>query len=444
MPHAGHHHRRRPASRAAGQCQLRRRAHDRHRDGRQRRGPGRGVERPVVGARATSSPARPGWQDYSVHRARALTKVDGDGDPALHLGLLGTNGLTAYFGILDVGQPEAGETVVVSAAAGSVGHIVGQIAKIQGCRTVGIAGSDDKCAILTGELGFDTAVNYKAADFRDAFKAATADGIDIYFDNTGGDILGAALRRMKTHGRIVCCGVVSQYDTSDPAPGPRGIPGLLVNNRVRMEGFLVFDFADRYDEARRAMRGWLDTRPAGGPAGRVRGPGVGAAGVRRPPRRGQHRHPDRARRLTGWGPRRTSGGPTMRTPFLHPASSFEELWSEVDFRTSTIPERFNLGRGLRRRPGPGRWALTVVSEGRVVRLLHLRRRQGAVNRLANVLPGSGCGEGDVVGHRQAGVAGDGRGLHGHLPDGGRRPADVVAVRPRRPRGTGSPTARPRP
>jgi NADPH-dependent curcumin reductase CurA len=101
-------------------------------------------------------------------------------------------------------------------------------------------------------------VNYKADDFRDAFKAATADGIDIYFDNTGGDILGAALRRMKVHSRIVCCGVVSQYDTSNPAPGPRGIPGLLINNRVRMEGFLIFDYADRYDEARRAMRSWLD------------------------------------------------------------------------------------------------------------------------------------------------------------------------------------------
>jgi NADPH-dependent curcumin reductase CurA len=199
-----------------------------------------------------------GWQDYSVHKAKALTRVDGGGDPALHLGLLGTNGLTAYFGLLDVGQPQRGETVVVSAAAGSVGHIVGQIARIMGCRTVGIAGSDDKCAALTGELGFDTAVNYKAADFRDAFKAATADGIDIYFDNTGGDILGAALRRMKVHSRIVCCGVVSQYDTTDPAPGPRGIPGLLINNRVRMEGFLVFDYADRYDEARAAMRAWLD------------------------------------------------------------------------------------------------------------------------------------------------------------------------------------------
>jgi NADPH-dependent curcumin reductase CurA len=199
-----------------------------------------------------------GWQDYSVLRARDLTRVDGGGDPALHLGLFGVNGLTAYFGLLEVGRPQAGETVVVSAAAGSVGHVVGQIARIRGCRVVGIAGSDDKCAVLTGELGFDAAVNYKAADFRDAFKAATADGIDIYFDNTGGDILGAALRRMKVHSRIVCCGVVSQYDTSDPAPGPRGIPGLLINNRVRMEGFLIFDYADRYDEARREMQSWLD------------------------------------------------------------------------------------------------------------------------------------------------------------------------------------------
>jgi len=199
-----------------------------------------------------------GWQDYSVQRAKDLTRVDGDGDPALHLGLFGVNGLTAYFGLLEVGRPQAGETVVVSAAAGSVGHVVGQIARIRGCRVVGIAGSDDKCAVLTGELGFDAAVNYKAADFRDAFKAATADGIDIYFYNTGGDILGAALRRMKVHSRIVCCGVVSQYDTSDPAPGPRGIPGLLINSRVRMEGFLIFDYADRYDEARREMQSWLD------------------------------------------------------------------------------------------------------------------------------------------------------------------------------------------
>ena len=199
-----------------------------------------------------------GWQDYSVHRARALTRVEADGDPALHLGVLGTNGITAYFGILDLVRPQPGETVVVSAAAGSVGHIVGQIARIEGCRTVGVAGSDDKCAVLTDELGFDAAVNYKASNFRDAFKAACGSGIDIYFDNTGGEILGAALRRMNLRGRIVCCGVVSQYDTSNPEPGPRGIPGLLINSRIRMEGFLVFDYADRYDEARRTMKQWID------------------------------------------------------------------------------------------------------------------------------------------------------------------------------------------
>jgi NADPH-dependent curcumin reductase CurA len=201
-----------------------------------------------------------GWQEHSVHAGRALQRVDGDADPALHLGVLGTNGLTAYFGLLDVGRPVDGETVVVSAASGSVGHLVGQIARIVGCRTVGIAGSDEKCSMLTDRLRFDAAVNHRDPGFRDAFKAAVRSvggGIDVYFDNTGGDILGASLRSMRPHGRIVCCGVVSQYDTSDPAPGPRGIPGLLVNNRVRMEGFLVFDYADRYADARRQLLDWI-------------------------------------------------------------------------------------------------------------------------------------------------------------------------------------------
>ena len=199
-----------------------------------------------------------GWQDYAVLAARDARKADPDVDPALHLSVFGTNGLTAYFGLLEVGRPVAGETVVVSAAGGSVGHLVGQIARLQGCRVVGVTGSDAKGELLTGRLGFDAAVNHRAATFRDDFKAATEGGVDVYFDNTGGDVLGAALRRMKPHGRIVCCGVVSQYDTSEPAPGPRGIPGLLVNNRVRMEGFLVFDFAARYDDARARLRAWLD------------------------------------------------------------------------------------------------------------------------------------------------------------------------------------------
>lgn len=200
-----------------------------------------------------------GWQAFSVHGADEVIVLPGTSDPAHYLGVLGTNGLTAYFGLLEVGQPKPGETVVVSAAAGSVGHIVGQIARIKGCTTVGIAGTDAKCHALIDQLKFDRAVNYKSEDYRQEFKSVTGDGIDVYFDNTGGDILGGALRRMNTHGRIVCCGVVSQYDTSTPAPGPRGIPGLLVNNRVRMEGFLVFDFAKRYAEARSVMQGWINS-----------------------------------------------------------------------------------------------------------------------------------------------------------------------------------------
>jgi NADPH-dependent curcumin reductase CurA len=199
-----------------------------------------------------------GWQTLSAHKPAALRKVPQNADPALHLGVLGTNGLTAYFGLLDVGAPRAGNTVVVSAAAGSVGHIVGQIAKRAGCRVVGIAGSPEKCRILVDELGFDVAVNYKDGDFRSAFKDATPNRIDVYFDNTGGEILGSALFRMNTHGRIVCCGAVSQYDTANPAGSPRGLPGLLVNNRVRMEGFLVFDYADRYDAARAEMTRWIE------------------------------------------------------------------------------------------------------------------------------------------------------------------------------------------
>ncbi len=201
-----------------------------------------------------------GWQDYSVHEAAKVRVVDEGrgGDPAHHLGVYGTNGLTAYFGLFDVGGPEEDQTVVVSAAAGSVGHLVGQMAKTAGCRVVGVAGGEAKCRLLTEDLGFDAAVDYKSPDFRGDFKEATSDRIDIYFDNTGGEVLGSALRRMKVGGRIVCCGVVSQYDTSKPAPGPFGVPGLLINFRVRMEGFLVFDYAKRYPEAWTRMREWVE------------------------------------------------------------------------------------------------------------------------------------------------------------------------------------------
>ncbi len=198
-----------------------------------------------------------GWQDYSVHAAGAVERIDHDGDPADYLGVLGGTGLTAYFGLLTITDPKEGETVMVSAAAGAVGHIVGQLAKIRGCRVVGVAGSDAKNARLVDELGFDAVANYRDGGFRQALKDATPDGVDVYFDNTGGTVLGAALFRMNQGGRISCCGVVSQYDTSSPEPGPRGIPGLLVNKRLRMEGFLVFDYLDRYAEARANLKGWM-------------------------------------------------------------------------------------------------------------------------------------------------------------------------------------------
>ena len=124
---------------------------------------------------------------------------------------------------------------------------------------VGVAGSEEKCSLLVDELGFDSAVNYKSPDFRAAFKGATPERIDVYFDNTGGDILGSALFRMKVHGRIVCCGAVSQYNTTAPDPSPRGIPGLLVNHRVRMEGFLVFDYAKRHAEAKAELSEWFES-----------------------------------------------------------------------------------------------------------------------------------------------------------------------------------------
>lgn len=200
-----------------------------------------------------------GWQTYSVHEAKTVTAIPADHDPVHYLGPLGVNGLTAYFGLLHVGQPEAGETVMVSAAAGSVGHMVGQMAALKNTRVVGVCGSDAKAYTLTSDLGFDAAVNYKEDNFRQALKEATPDGVDVYFDNTGGAILGAALFRMNVGGRIACCGVVSQYDTDSPEPGPKGVPGLLVNKRLTMRGFLLFDYADKYDEARREIHGWLQS-----------------------------------------------------------------------------------------------------------------------------------------------------------------------------------------
>ncbi|MDY7102694.1 MAG: NADP-dependent oxidoreductase [Actinomycetota bacterium] len=200
-----------------------------------------------------------GWQAYGVHAAKAVRPFEPKAPLPRYLSVLGVTGLTAYFGLHDVGRPEAGETVVVSAAGGATGSVVGQLARLRGCRAVGIAGSDDKNRWLVDELGFDAAVNYKDPGFRQQLKAACPDGVDVYFDNTGGPILETVLRRMNLHGRIACCGVVSQYDTSNPAAGPAGIPGLLVTKRIRMEGFIVMDFYDRRAQALDELAGWVNS-----------------------------------------------------------------------------------------------------------------------------------------------------------------------------------------
>jgi NADPH-dependent curcumin reductase CurA len=198
-----------------------------------------------------------GWQDFVALPARQLNRMPRI-EPLTHLlSVFGVAGLTAYFGLLECGQPKPGETVVVSAAAGAVGEIVGQIARIKSCRTVGIAGGGAKCNWLTGELGFDAAVDYKAGDTRKALQAACPEGIDVYFDNVGGDVLEACLFNMKVHGRIACCGAVSQYDSGAPH-SPRGVPGLIVTKRLTMRGFLVSDFYPKREQALADLKSWVD------------------------------------------------------------------------------------------------------------------------------------------------------------------------------------------
>ena len=198
-----------------------------------------------------------GWQTYAAVPAKHLTKMPKI-EPMTHLlSVYGIAGLTAYFGLLEIGNPKAGETVVVSAAAGSVGSIVGQIAKIKGCRVVGIAGGSDKCNWLTSELGFDAAVDYKDGAVFKALRAAAPKGIDVYFDNVGGDILEACLAQMNNRGRIACCGAISQYDGVPSAHGPRGVPGLIVVKRLIMQGFIVMDFMDRSDQALKELQTWV-------------------------------------------------------------------------------------------------------------------------------------------------------------------------------------------
>jgi NADPH-dependent curcumin reductase CurA len=198
-----------------------------------------------------------GWQEFAVLPAKAAQKLP-KVEPVSHLlSVYGIAGLTAYHGLLDVGKPKPGDTVVVSAAAGSVGSIVGQIAKIKGCTVIGIAGGDEKCKLLTDELGFDHAINYKTQALSKALRAVAPKGIDVYFDNVGGDILEACLFGMNNYGRIACCGAVSQYDGAAPAHGPRGIPGLIVVKRLTMQGFILTDFNDQREKALADLQSWV-------------------------------------------------------------------------------------------------------------------------------------------------------------------------------------------
>ncbi len=190
-------------------------------------------------------------------RRSGLTVIDTRlGSLTQWLNVLGMPGMTGYFGLMDVGQPKAGETVVISGAAGAVGQTVGQIAKLKGCRVVGIAGGPAKCEWVVKELGFDACIDYKQGDVRAGLKEHCPDGVDIYFDNVGGEILDTVLTRINRKARIIICGAISQYNNTTPVQGPKNYLSLLVN-RARMEGIVVFDYADRYHLAVAEMAGYL-------------------------------------------------------------------------------------------------------------------------------------------------------------------------------------------
>jgi NADPH-dependent curcumin reductase CurA len=201
-----------------------------------------------------------GWlgvQQYAVCGENEVFKVDTEAAPLpTYLGALGMPGVTAYFGLLDVGAPKEGETVVVSGAAGAVGSVVGQIAKLKGCRVVGIAGGPEKCGWIVEELGFDAAIDYKSEDVNAALREHCPEGVDVYFDNVGGEILDAVLARLALKARVAICGAISQYNNLDAVKGPSNYMSLLVN-RARMEGFVVIDYMGRAPEAVEEMAGWI-------------------------------------------------------------------------------------------------------------------------------------------------------------------------------------------
>jgi NADPH-dependent curcumin reductase CurA len=199
-----------------------------------------------------------GWQEYAVAQAKALRRVDPSMAPiSTSLYVLGIPGMTAYFGLLDICRPQPGETVVVSAAAGAIGSLVGQIAKIKRCRAVGIAGSEEKIRFITQDLGFDTGFNYKeVTDYEAKLHELCPNGIDVYFDNVGGPITDAVLRLINTRARVAVCGQISQYNSAQPEMGPRWL-GQLVAKQAKVEGFLVQQFADHFDEGLRQLTQWL-------------------------------------------------------------------------------------------------------------------------------------------------------------------------------------------
>jgi hypothetical protein len=202
-----------------------------------------------------------GVTEYALSDGAGVQKINPAGgiSPSAYLGVLGMTGMTAYFGLLDVGRLQPGETVLVSGAAGAVGTAVGQIAKTKGARAIGIAGGAEKCQLLTNELGFDAAVDYKHGNFKDQLRQHTPDRVDVFFDNIGGEILNQGLTRLARGARVVICGAVSQYNNVD-VTGPSNYIQLLVS-RASMTGFVVFDYADRYPEAVAEMAGWLSDGP---------------------------------------------------------------------------------------------------------------------------------------------------------------------------------------
>ena len=199
-----------------------------------------------------------GWQDYAVADtgARAMTVLP-PGIPLLDaMSVYGVTGMTAYFGMLEIGQPQAGETVVVSGAAGATGSIAGQIAKIKGCRVVGTAGTDEKCAWVTNKLGYDACINYRTDDVAARLRETCPDGVDVFFDNVGGEILNTVLAMINLRARIVLCGAISTYNTPEPPPGPSNYR-QLISQRGRMEGFIILDYIDRFPEAQLQMASWV-------------------------------------------------------------------------------------------------------------------------------------------------------------------------------------------